>query len=127
MRFEEDLRVEYDIGADDFMLPALTIQPLVENAVKHGIIPKKGGGTVTLATREESDCYRIIIADDGVGFVPGIKKEDGKSHVGIRNVRQRLREMCRAELDIESALGKGTKTTITLPKEQQNEPDTDRK
>lgn len=127
MRFEEDLRVEYDIGTDDFLLPALTIQPLVENAVKHGIIPKKGGGTVTLTTREESECYRVIIADDGVGFVPGIKKEDGKSHVGIRNVRQRLREMCRAELDIESALGKGTRMTITLPKEQKNEPDTDRK
>lgn len=120
MRFEEELRVEYDIEADEFLLPALTIQPLVENAVKHGIIPKKGGGTVTLAAREESECYRIIIADDGVGFVPGIKKEDGKSHIGIRNVRQRLREMCRAELDIESALGKGTKVTITLPKGQQN-------
>ena len=127
MRFEEDLCVEYDIEAEEFRLPALTIQPLVENAVKHGIIPKKGGGTVTLTTREESGCYRIIIADDGVGFVPGIKKEDGKSHVGIRNVRQRLREMCRAELDIESVLGKGTKMTITLPKEQHNGPDTDRK
>lgn len=119
MRFEEELNIVYDIGPTGFQLPALTVQPIMENAIKHGIFPKSNGGTVKLATRETSECYEIMISDNGVGFRPGDKKEDGKSHIGIRNVRQRLEEMCGAELEISSILGVGTKVTIRIPKESQ--------
>ena len=49
-------------------MPALSVQPLVENAVKHGICGKEDSGTLVLTTREKEDCFEIIVEDDGVGF-----------------------------------------------------------
>ncbi|MEG1578670.1 MAG: histidine kinase [Oscillospiraceae bacterium] len=115
-RFEERLRVVYDIERADFCVPSLTIQPLVENAVKHGIIKRKNGGTVTISTREREDCYEIIIADDGVGFDPSMPQADPDTHIGIQNVRDRLWSMCKGTLDIKSEVGKGTAATIKIPK-----------
>ena len=102
----------------EFLLPRLTLQPLVENAVRHGVRARENGtGTVNIATREHSDCYEIIITDDGPGFDPAAKRpEDGRSHVGLENVRERLRRVSSGELRIESAPGKGTKAIIRLPK-----------
>lgn len=117
MRFEDELMVEYDIRASDFKVPPLTVQPLVENAVKHGVCKKPGGGTVKLATYEFDTFYEIVVSDDGVGFDPSVKPDDGREHVGISNVRQRLWSMCAATLTIDSEPGKGTTMTIRLPKE----------
>ena len=117
MRFGDMLRIEYDIQATDFVIPLLSVQPLVENAVKHGVGMKEDGGTVTIATREEDDCYKVIITDDGVGFDTSVPVEDdGRSHVGMENVRQRLKELCNADVIIESEIGKGTVATIRIPK-----------
>ena len=114
LRFGEMLQVEYDIQETDFLLPPLTVQPLVENAVKHGVCQKREGGTVTLRTRREGGTVTITVEDDGVGFDPAQPRRDGRSHVGIENVRSRLRQMADGTLDIRSAPGAGTSATITL-------------
>lgn len=119
LRFGKDLNVVYRIEAAGFMLPALSVQPIVENAVKHGICQKEeGGGTVLLAVRECPDCFEIMVVDDGVGFSPEQEHKDKGTHVGIRNVRQRLDIMCNATLDITSKPGKGTTARICIPKEE---------
>ena len=125
LRFGKKLNVAYDIQATDFILPQLSIQPLVENAVKHGVGMKKKGGTVTIATRETEKAYEVIVSDDGVGFdVNAPQKEDGRSHVGMENTRRRLKEMCGGEVNIESTIGEGTVATVILPKEGQKNEDT---
>ncbi|MEG2769824.1 MAG: histidine kinase [Oscillospiraceae bacterium] len=115
-RFEEKLNIVYDIANIDFRIPALTIQPIVENAVKHGVVKRKNGGTVTISTKEQVDCYEIIISDDGVGFDVNEPQKDPDAHVGIENVRSRLWSVCHGTLDIKSELGKGTIATIRIPK-----------
>lgn len=122
LRFQDKLNIEYDIEVTDFVLPLLTVQPLVENAVKHGVGMKKKGGTVKISTRETESAYEVIIADDGVGFDPSVQKaDDGRSHVGMETTRTRLREMCGGEIRIESTVGEGTTATLILPKEGQKE------
>lgn len=120
MRFGEDLNVVYQIETTEFMLPALSVQPLVENAVKHGICKKEEGGTLTITAKECPDCYKIMVSDDGVGFVPGTEEKGEGTHVGIRNVRQRLKILCNATIKIESEPGKGTKAIICIPKEEES-------
>ena len=116
MRFEDTLEIEYDIKCIDFSLPVLTVQPIVENAVKHGTSKKRGGGKVIISTDETEKSYIIKVADTGCGFDPSQPKDDGKQHVGIENVKQRLSNMCEGTLLIESMIGEGTTVTITIPK-----------
>ena len=117
IRFDDNLEIEYDIECKDFLLPVLTVQPIVENAVKHGTSKKRGGGKVVILTREDNESYIIIVSDTGCGFDATIKKDDGKKHVGIENVKQRLSNMCNGILIIESKIGDGTVVTIKIPKE----------
>ena len=121
LRFGKKLNIEYDIQATDFVLPQLTIQPLAENAVKHGLSKKRGGGTLTIATRETENAFEVIVSGDGTGFDVNEKKNDGRSHVGMENVTRRLREMCGADVVITSEVGKGTEAKIIIPKENNNE------
>ncbi len=98
LRFADKLNIEYDIQTTDFVLPQLSVQPLVENAVKHGVGMKKKGGTVTISTRETDDAYEVIIQDDGVGFDVNETKNDGRSHIGMENTRKRIKDMCGGEV-----------------------------
>ncbi len=116
LRFGKKLNIEYDIEDTAFELPQLSIQPLAENAVKHGISKKPGGGTLTIATRETEDAHLVIISDDGTGFDVNDVKNDGRSHIGMENIKKRLAEMCNATVDIKSVIGEGTVATITIPK-----------
>ncbi|MCR5397734.1 MAG: histidine kinase [Lachnospiraceae bacterium] len=116
MRFEDELDVVFDIETTDFKIPSLCLQPVVENAVKHGVGKKLDGGTVTIRTKEMSDSYEIIVADDGVGFDLSGKKDDGRSHVGIENVNNRLQEMVGGSLHVKSTPGQGTIALIHIPK-----------
>lgn len=118
VRFEDKLTVVYDIGPSDFHLPSLSLQPLVENAVKHGLCKQKNGGTLTISTGETGEEYWVSICDDGVGFVPGEVPDDNKSHIGIENISQRLEILCGGSLEIQSTLGVGTHVTVHLPKER---------
>ena len=119
MRFGDDLNVVFDIRTTDFNIPSLAVQPLVENAVKHGVGMKEDGGTVTIATKEAEDHFEIIVSDDGVGFDVTVPKNDGRAHVGMENVRNRLETMCNATVETESTPGKGTVVKILIPKEDE--------
>ena len=118
VRFGAFLQVSYDIGTTGFEIPPLCLQPLVENAVKHGVGASEDGGTVTIRTRELPNGYEIAVSDDGVGFDPARIFTDGKAHIGIENVRERLRAMMDAEVFIESERGCGTDVRITIPKKE---------
>ncbi|MGN0708112.1 MAG: sensor histidine kinase [Faecalibacterium sp.] len=119
VRFGEDLAVEYDIQCSDFLLPSLSIQPLVENAVRHGICGKEDGGKVTIRSRRADGKIRITVADDGVGFDPDALPKDGRLHLGLENVKQRLELLCAGEIKVDSAPEHGTIVTITLPEQQE--------
>ena len=111
-----DMTVRYDIRTEEFLLPALTVQPLVENAIKHGLMGREEGGTVTVTAFETATHYCVMVADDGVGFDQTAPLDERK-HIGIRNVRERLQGMCGGSLSVESEPGKGTTALIQLPKE----------
>ena len=117
-RFEDALQVEYHISCTDFFLPPLTLEPLVENAVRHGVRMKPDGrGTVKIFVEQKPDCYEITVQDDGPGFDATVPPADGKPHIGIHNVRTRLEDQG-GSLTIHSELGTGTAATIRVPKKK---------
>lgn len=118
LRFGERLRVEFDIETSNFNIPVLSVQPLVENAVKHGIGMKEEGGCVKIKTTETESHIEIIIRDDGAGFDPDEEYTDDRIHVGIDNVRRRLEDMCGGTLDIASRIGEGCMAVISIPREK---------
>lgn len=121
LRFGDRLKVLYDIEYDDFLIPPLTIQPIAENAIKHGINQRVDGGTLKISTCEADNEIIIIIEDDGVGFDVNEKKNDGRSHIGMENIKTRLKEMLNARVEITSVQNEGTKVTIIIPKEEKTE------
>lgn len=120
VRFDDELEITYDVGVTDFSLPVLTVQPLVENAVKHGTSKREGVAQLRMTTRDTGDAYEIVIEDTGVGFdvsaVPSA--DDGHRHVGLHSVRQRLESMCGGTLTLESQVGVGTVATVRIPKKE---------
>lgn len=115
LRFGDRLNIEMDTEFTDFKVPPLSIQPLVENAVKHGISPSEKGGTVRITTREISGGgAQIIIHDDGVGFDASKLEQLDRSHEGVANVRERIRLEIGGDMVISSELGKGTTAIVTL-------------
>ena len=114
--FDDELLIFYDIAVSNFKLPVLTVQPIVENAVKHGTSKKEGISNLYISTRETDAFYEIEIRDTGVGFDASIRQDDGHKHIGIINVRQRLETLCKGTLTIESELGIGTTAIIKIPK-----------
>ena len=116
MRFQDELKVIYDIKALDFYVPALSVEPMVENAVKHGVSKNESGGYVKISTDENEAGYEIRVEDNGSGFRVEDISKDGQLHVGIANVRTRLEGMVKGTLTIESEIGKGTCVTIFIPR-----------
>lgn len=120
VRFGERLRVVYDIQTTSFYLPALSVQPLVENAIKHGICKKPEGGTVWIRSYEDKENeggYVVEVEDDGVGFDVEKWEASGnkKKSAGIRNITFRVQSISKAQLTIESEINKGTKAIIKFP------------
>ena len=111
-----DINIEYHLETSDFDLPALSVQPLVENAIKHGLMGLETGGTVIIRSYETSEYYYVEVSDNGIGFDVNVNIED-KKHVGLRNIRERLHAMVDGHLTIESEINKGTKAIIMIPKE----------
>ena len=111
-----DMTIQYDVGTTEFVLPALSVQPLVENAIKHGLMRLETGGTVIIRSYETPTHFCVEVKDDGVGFDTSLPIED-KKHVGLRNIRGRLKAMVNGELIIESELEVGTRAVIMIPKE----------
>jgi LytS/YehU family sensor histidine kinase len=111
-----DMRIEYDVEATEFVLPALSVQPLVENAIKHGLMRLETGGTVKIHSYETPTHFCVEVTDDGVGFDTAAPIDE-KTHVGLRNIRGRLKAMVNGALVLESKPGVGTKAMIMIPKE----------
>ena len=117
-RFGNRVNYQYNLKVGDFKIPPLTVQPLVENAVKHGISKKKGGGTVTISTFSDDDFIYIVVEDNGLGFDPELLSE--KQRVGTVNISHRLSLHLNATLTIESKINVGTKSTIKIPLDWNN-------
>ena len=111
-----DMNIKYDIETTGFVLPALAVQPLVENAIKHGLMRLETGGTVVISSYETPTHFCVEVKDDGVGFDTSLPIDD-KKHVGLRNIRGRLKAMVDGTLILESQPGVGTKAVIMIPKE----------
>ena len=111
-----DMTFTFEMNSEDFHIPALTVQPIVENAIKHGLMKLSKGGTIRVVSYETDTDYCISVVDDGVGFDTSVLIDDRK-HVGLRNIRERLKVMVNGTLDIESTVGVGTKVLVTIPKE----------
>ena len=111
-----DMTFLFEMNSGDFHIPALTIQPIVENAIKHGLMKLPKGGTIHVVSYETDNHYCVSVEDDGVGFDTS-ELLDERKHVGIRNIRGRLKAMVGGTLEIESTVGVGTKVLITIPKE----------
>ena len=112
-----DMTFSFEMRSEDFSLPALTVQPIVENAIKHGLMKLEKGGSIRVISFETDTDYCISVEDNGVGFDTG-KLLDEKKHIGIRNIRDRLKVMVDGTLEIESTPGVGTKVLIKIPKER---------
>lgn len=115
-RFGNKLQIEYDLKASGFLIPALCVQTIVENAVRHGISKKLDGGTVTIASREDDKNYIVSVTDDGKGFDTNILSGEMKDYVGISNTRDRLSMMCGGRIEIYSRPNEGTIVDIYIPK-----------
>ena len=115
IRFGDKLAIDYDIKHSAFRLPPLSLQPLVENAVKYGVGKGHFPEHILIKTRAEKDCVVLTVQDDGPGFDP--RSVDDEAYVGIRNVRSRLALMCGGSLEIQSGAARGTTVTIMIPNE----------
>jgi LytS/YehU family sensor histidine kinase len=111
-----DMTIAYEVEATEFVLPALSVQPLVENAIKHGLMRLESGGTVVIRSYETPTHFCVEVKDDGVGFDTSLPIDE-KKHVGLRNIRGRLKAMTDGDLILESKPGAGTKAVIMIPKE----------
>lgn len=115
VRFGDKIEFYTDIETDSFMIPPLILQPVVENAIKHGVSKKKGSGNIILRTRDDGENIIITVEDDGVGF--DMTAPEKEKSVGLRNIRFRLEHLAHGTLEIQSEVGKGTTATIKIPKE----------
>lgn len=119
LRFGSRLQVEYLLdGEIDCMLPPLTLQPLVENAVRHGIGPKPEGGTVRIIARYREQRVEFLVEDNGVGMDEEKSNRRGHSQgngVGLSNVNRRLHMIFGQTLDLTSVPGQGTQIRFSLP------------
>lgn len=133
--YEDSLFVDYDTPHTFFRLPALTLQPIVENAVKHGRDPYAGPFHISIRTRKTDSGSEIVVADDGKGFSetatklspaqPGmvqaeskihtLQPDDSEPHIALENIRHRLEIMCGGRLTIAPNDGGGTVVTVTIP------------
>ena len=117
VRFE-NIRVEYDIADDDFTVPPLVLQPMVENAIRHGVRIREDG-RILVKTCRRPPWHEIMIEDNGVGLNPEAVESLDESHIGIRNVRERIETMCGGTLHIDSRPDVGTTVTIRIPAQEE--------
>ncbi len=111
-QFEDSLFVSFDTPHIMFRVPPLTLQPIVENAVKHGMKSTKDPIHISVITRKSEKGSEIIVEDNGSGFDP---VDDNEPHIALNNIRQRLEMMCGGTLEIEEREGGGTSVKVTIP------------
>lgn len=109
--YEDKLKVEYDIAFSAFRLPSMTLQPLVENAVKFTVGKGRVPGRLLIRTRKCETGAEISVEDNGPGYAPA---QDSQPHIGLQNVRERLQLMCGGTLTVASLDGGGTRVTVLI-------------
>ena len=114
VQFEDGLFVEYDTPHTRFRVPPLTLQPIVENAVKHGMDPDSAPLRICIRTRETDAGHEITVEDNGPGFAQA-NTDDSEPHIALANIQQRLEIMCGGTLTVMPRDGGGTVVKITLP------------
>ena len=111
-QYEDSLFVDYDIQHKYFRVPPLTLQPIVENAIKHGRDPYAGPFRISIRTRKTDSGSEIVVADNGRGFDPA---DDSEPHIALKNIKERLEMMCNGEMTITPNDGGGTVVTVIIP------------
>ncbi len=112
-----NVHVRYHVEDGDFRLPSLTLQPMVENAIRYGVRIREEG-LVDVSVSRTNEEHVLVIRDNGVGFdVKKLETMQG-THIGIRNVRERIESMCQGTFELESTIGVGTTITIRIPRSQ---------
>ncbi|UUZ92239.1 response regulator [Paenibacillus sp. P25] len=120
-RFGQRPQVTYDMDEEIYcLIPPLIIQPIVENAVRHGVMKRPGGGTVRISVKLEHDVLVIMVADDGPGISEETKAALSKGRtvtrgVGLANIEGRLKKLYGTGLKIDSVPGQGAQVTIRIP------------
>ena len=112
VRHEDKLYIELDAPCTSFRVPPLTLQPIVENAIVHGVSPDLEPLYLSILTRETKTGSEIIVEDTGPGFAP---IDDHEPHIALANIRERLKMMCGGTLEITSRETGGTRVTIRVP------------
>ena len=112
-RFEDNLFVEFDTPHTRFRLPPLTLQPIVENAIKHGLDPELSPLHITIKTRKTENGCELTIEDTGPGF--GVN-DNNEPHVALANIKERLEMMCGGTLTISPRENGGTIVKVFVPK-----------
>jgi hypothetical protein len=113
-QFDDRLFVDYDTPHVNFRLPPLTLQPIVENSVKHGMDPDAEPLHIFIRTHQTATSSVITVEDDGTGFV---RSSDNEPHIALRNIQQRLATMCNGEMEILPRDGGGTVVEVTIPRQ----------
>lgn len=131
------IKVEYDVRADDFLVPSLSVQPLVENAIKHGASRRAGEGVVKVSSWREGRSFVVRVTDNGPGFdersiarfkegvdvgIPDNRppgEAPARNHVGLANVAARVAATCGGTMRVENEAGGGASVTMTVPCEEE--------
>lgn len=111
-QYEDSLFVEYDTPHIFFRVPPLTLQPIVENAIKHGRDPYAGPFHISIRTRKTDSGSEIVVANNGRGFAPA---GEGEPHIALKNIQQRLKIMCGGCMTITPGDSGGTVVTVIIP------------
>jgi signal transduction histidine kinase len=116
-RFEERLDVEIDVddAALDVRIPPMLLQPLVENAVRHGIAPTLNGGTVRILIRRDDEGIDVEVSDSGAGAHPGTVDDPPGDGLGLRATRRSLRLLYDTALHVDTAPGAGFTARFRIP------------
>lgn len=114
-QYDDMLSVDYDVAFTSFHLPPLTLQPLVENAVKHGMNPDAGPLRIVVRARRTDAGSEVVVEDDGPGFDPAVADDP---HTTLPNIRQRLQMTCGGTLEITPREGGGAMVKVTIPRRE---------
>lgn len=120
IRFEDRIQVEFLLETRSFQVPALSVQPLVENAIKHGLCKKIEGGTVWVRSYETADSYVVEVEDNGIGFDINALENQNTEHtsIGLNNIRFRVTALSGGDMEIKSSPGEGARVTLRFPRKK---------
>ena len=121
-RYENRIYTEYDTEYTSFCLPPLTLEPIVENAVKHGLDPELSPLHILIRTKKTEEGAEIIVENTGADIDPEeeirIKSSEKEPHIGLENVADRLKSLCGGKLMMSPRRNGGVVVTMTIPEQK---------